>query len=634
MSASSFTAQHFHYWNASNSGPYNYFRSGTRGPTGGTVVLSDFHAYRGLAWFDAAAIATALSGKRVTAVALTFESEDWDYESIANTGIRLYITDLGYDAGNAGYNSADDARWTLGMTAANPYNAHMTEYGTTPSVVKGGTLTAGVFATGEKAQRFATALMAGYAIGTFELKPGTSMTQSELYKVRSTSVAPIIVITYEDELTDCTPPTSAGLLASYGKTTVPLAYAGATGGGVGHTIAGINYKYAESDDGTTWGAYSAATTIAATTGDGTINVPVGAIGKYRKYQVAAKSADGTVTAYIDAEGMAYHPSVPAAPDVTASVSGRIVTYTVTCAADAYGLWTTLKRALDGGTAEIIQAVPPSGGVFTITETLETGAHSAVFRCWDLFGGYSASTTKSFTCTVASTGRKDWLKWNGVNSKDYSIIVLEQPEPDRPEERITYEKVLGREGYVHVSEADDVYDTIEKTATVYLQDGNFDEARGWLKGFGTVEFGNEPGYLYQAYISSVVKFETIVKGRLQKRAMVTFTCQPFKYLAEEDAQIHTISGGYLTNLGNVQAKPIITVYGEGDLTLTIGETTMTMAGVVESVTLDCQEMIAMDENGEDYTALTGDFFRVPVGTSQITWTGEITSISILLRRRYA
>lgn len=628
MPTSSFTAQHFHDWFGEAYGPYNTFRSGTLGPTGGTGTLNDKHAYRGLAWFDAAAITAALSGQRVTAIAITYVSQGWTFEAWSDTAIRLYRTDLGYNAGNDGYNSADDVRWTLGMTAANPYNAHMIEYGTTPLIEKGTTLTAGQFVSGEQAQRFATALMAGYALGTFELKPGTNMSQGEIYKTRSTTVAPIIVITYEADSTDCTPPTSASLTTNYGKTTVPLAYTGATGGGVGHTIAGISYKYAESDDGTTWGAYSAAATVATTDGDGEINVPVGAAGKYRKYQVATVSEDTSITAYIDVSGVALNPAVPTAPTVTTAVSGRKATYTIVCGASEQ--WTVIKRALDGGTAAIIQSVPPEGGTFAFSETLTAAAHSAVFARWDLFGEYSSSVTKNFTTVEADTGLKDWLKWNGINSLDYDIVVLDQPDPVKPAELITYEQVLGRAGYVYVNEATDVYETLEKSALLYIKDGDFDAARAWLKGYGTVEFGNEPGYLYQAYISSAIPFETIVRGRVQKRAMVTFTCQPFKFLADETAQIYTVSGAYISNIGNVQAKPLVTVNGSGDLTLTIGDETMMLAGVVQSVTIDCLEMVAADEDGNDYTALTGDFFRVPVGTSQITWTGGVTSVSILPR----
>jgi phage-related protein len=287
--------------------------------------------------------------------------------------------------------------------------------------------------------------------------------------------------------------------------------------------------------------------------------------------------------------------------------------------------------MDGGTATVVMAIPPAGGTFTYTETLTAAAHSAVFRLWDLFGGYSATETEAFTTVEASVSGKGWLKWNGANSLDYNIIVLDQPEPTKPAERITYEKVLGRAGYVYINEEEDVYDTLEKTATVYVQD--FDAVRGWLKGEGTVEFGNEPGYFYNAYISDVITFKAIVRGRIQKKAEVTFICQPFKFLTDEVAQIYTISGAYLSNIGNVQSKPLITIYGTGDISLTIGDETMTLNGVVESITIDCLEMIAVDEDGNDYTALTGDFFKIPVGTSQITWTGNVTSVSILPRWGY-
>jgi hypothetical protein len=86
--------------------------------------------------------------------------------------------------------------------------------------------------------------------------------------------------------------------------------------------------------------------------------------------------------------------------------------------------------------------------------------------------------------------KDWFEWNGVRCTDHGIYVLEQPPPTIPKERVTYTDIPGRPGSLTTLEGDDVYEDVTLTAKCMVADPDvIPVLAGWLKGGGTVTFGD-------------------------------------------------------------------------------------------------------------------------------------------------
>lgn len=89
---------------------------------------------------------------------------------------------------------------------------------------------------------------------------------------------------------------------------------------------------------------------------------------------------------------------------------------------------------------------------------------------------------------------------------------------------------------------------------------------------------------------------------------------------------------VTNIGNTYAKPVLTVYGSGDieiykdvqqvLSISLGET-------LTFVEIDVEDMNAWQGNALANRLVTGDYnnLMLPVGTSTITWTGNVTNITL-------
>jgi phage-related protein len=102
---------------------------------------------------------------------------------------------------------------------------------------------------------------------------------------------------------------------------------------------------------------------------------------------------------------------------------------------------------------------------------------------------------------------------------------------------------------------------------------------------------------------------------------------------------TTTGGQIVNPGTVDAIPLITVVGSGDIDLNIGGRTIHIAGLATSITIDPETGFAKEGSGGDLSAdLTskvtmGYPWVLPPGTSTISWTGTVTSVTITRPWRY-
>lgn len=223
---------------------------------------------------------------------------------------------------------------------------------------------------------------------------------------------------------------------------------------------------------------------------------------------------------------------------------------------------------------------------------------------------------------------DWFVWNGVKCTDYGIHVLTHPVISRPKERVTTQTVPGRSGTLTIPEGDCVYDEFIATCECISPNPTSIPAfSAWLHGPGVVMFGNRPTGFYYARINNQIDFETVVRGRPNRKFTVNFRCQPFQYLLNMP-DIVLIAPGQTVNLGTVFAEPVITVKGTGDIDLIVGDVTLGVAGLASSITIDVPQRLAYYDGFNLTGSLTGDEWpTLPVGTTPISWTGNITCLTI-------
>lgn len=87
---------------------------------------------------------------------------------------------------------------------------------------------------------------------------------------------------------------------------------------------------------------------------------------------------------------------------------------------------------------------------------------------------------------------------------------------------------------------------------------------------------------------------------------------------------------LTNRGNVVSRPTVTVYGSGNVELSINAVTV-LSFLIEggSITVDAEEMNAYHGDALMNRHVTGDYadLRLNVGENVISWRGDVTGIRV-------
>ena len=223
--------------------------------------------------------------------------------------------------------------------------------------------------------------------------------------------------------------------------------------------------------------------------------------------------------------------------------------------------------------------------------------------------------------------KPYFIWQSISSLDMGLWLSQYPDFVRPTERVSQVVIPGRAGILTLSEGLQVYEPITLTCRVQaLRTANAEALQGWLSGRGLVIFGNQPARAYMAHIMEEVVFTRI--SNVLMEAQIQFSCEPFKRQYPAEADITLSAAGTVTNPGNVEAYPVITITGSGDITLTVNDGTFEITDADTSVTLDCSARLAISNDGKNVLERTsGDFPYLLPGANAISWTGSVTSIVI-------
>ena len=182
--------------------------------------------------------------------------------------------------------------------------------------------------------------------------------------------------------------------------------------------------------------------------------------------------------------------------------------------------------------------------------------------------------------------------------------------------------------------DGAYDGYDKTVSLYVV--KEEEVQKILEQFNqqnnVVEFGHRPGSIFYAdYAGSSFRQNGIHAWSLE----IKLKMHPFRYL-KNNTEVVLTSNGTVTNPGTVYSEPVITVEGNGDVTLTIGKQTMQLT-IDTKATIDCRhkKQNVYDKNGNLKNTLRkrGGFFEIAPGTSGIAVSGSVSKITIKGNWRY-
>lgn len=236
----------------------------------------------------------------------------------------------------------------------------------------------------------------------------------------------------------------------------------------------------------------------------------------------------------------------------------------------------------------------------------------------------------------------WEPWyfifNGIDSRSMGVHVIKYPPIVMPPERLTYITVPGRSGDLTQTQGTGVYDAYTKVMEVSNGVGfNPDRVTKWLRGRGTMIFGNEPKYKYIVDLGNKCQLDRVIHGvwggQLQMRT------QPFKQLAIPEPDITLTANKTIFNPGDVPAYPLFTFSAVSSTTvsatITLNGTAVTWSQVQKNYTADFEIQWLMDANGTPLAnVMTGAYTPLLPGNNTVrcNWT-NVTSLKMTPRWRY-
>jgi len=203
----------------------------------------------------------------------------------------------------------------------------------------------------------------------------------------------------------------------------------------------------------------------------------------------------------------------------------------------------------------------------------------------------------------------WLEFNGKNTQDYDLLIQSLTPKPRPQKRFAEIIVDGRHGTLTVT--DDTYSPFSWSQEFVLTNlSRLAEVKALFSSSGKLVTSDNPNKFYNAKAFESMAVENI--NHAWKKVTVQFYVQPFCYATTQET-IFLEEAGMIYNIGDVEAQPIITVYGAGDLTVYVNGQGLKVKNVVESAIVDCQNLLAYE----------GMLPRLTVGDFPVLQTGENT-----------
>lgn len=218
--------------------------------------------------------------------------------------------------------------------------------------------------------------------------------------------------------------------------------------------------------------------------------------------------------------------------------------------------------------------------------------------------------------------------NGIRSDLIDgLLIQELPPIKKPQMRTQIEEIDGRDGSIVTYLGYSAYDK-EMIIGLY-GDYDIDQVIRFFNSEGTAIFSNEPDKVYKYKILNAIDYTRL--GRF-KTATVTFYVQPFKHSAVEAEQTFNESPCDVLNSGNILSKPVITLTGSGDVTLSLnGDAVLviSLGSTQRSIIIDVEAMEAYWGDTLLNRLVAGDYgdLSLPVGHNTLSWSGSVTEVKI-------
>lgn len=238
-------------------------------------------------------------------------------------------------------------------------------------------------------------------------------------------------------------------------------------------------------------------------------------------------------------------------------------------------------------------------------------------------------------------------FDGKDSRDFHLYIENNVSFPSPETDIDFVEVLGRDGDLAINNnrlkgVDFSLPVIVKPPNQMRLDDLAMDISGWLKkdiGWKKLRIGENSEYEYIAMANSSFDIQRTIMNH--GRTVLNFRLKPYKYRKNQQYITLWVNGNNVVyNRENMEAEPLIKVYGSGDINFkNNGEPWLTLRGVERNIVVDTEMQLVYTETyprRPQYNKMVGatGFPKFHIGENKITWdrTDDSVALEILPRWR--
>lgn len=229
----------------------------------------------------------------------------------------------------------------------------------------------------------------------------------------------------------------------------------------------------------------------------------------------------------------------------------------------------------------------------------------------------------------------YIDFNNQKSIDLDLIIEKTPEI--PSTNIIYDTITidGGETLTKIKGYSDIVWKFDFAYIASAEEYLIKKARidNWLLS----KTNQYLTYSLDNFISYKVKqvsiSNTTTTSKVMRHFSVTFTCTGLKYMSSGLKSIEVLSSGIdLNNFGSYEAKPLLKIYGSGNISVSINNKSFAISNVSSYVSVDSEIKECYKDSINKGKDMTGNWPVFSIGENTITWTGNITKIEITPRWR--
>lgn len=230
-------------------------------------------------------------------------------------------------------------------------------------------------------------------------------------------------------------------------------------------------------------------------------------------------------------------------------------------------------------------------------------------------------------------RQNFFIFGDHNSSEFGLHISGGGTFNAPSRDIETIEIPGRNGSLLIDKGRFFDITVEYPAFITRDFiDNARSARLWLlshSGYQRLEDTYDPYFFRMARFSGPLDFDTKFLNWTAE-CTLSFVAKPQRWLKDGEKTITLESGDTLYN-AYYPALPLITVYGNGPGTLMIGNYTVTVNSLDQSLVIDCDTQNAYKGTlNKNSTISANPFPKLESGDNVISWSGGITGVEIVPR----